>query len=503
MDGRRRSAGSPAPVRRRPGRRKRCRVVVVGAGTAGILAAIRLRQAGYEDLVVYEKAHAIGGTWRDNTYPGVACDVPAYLYSYSFAPNPDWSHTFAPGPEIEAYLERVVADAGVGNCLQLGVEVTRMEHDGDRWRVSLADGREDVGDLVVAATGVLHHPNVPDLPGLGTFAGACFHSSRWDHGTELDGARVAVVGTGSSGVQIVAALAGQVAKLTVLQRTAQWVLPIDNPAVPPEERERLRADPAALAALRQQFDATFTEHFANAVVDADSPQAHQLQALCQDNLERSVADPVLRQRLRPDYRAACKRLVMSAGFYPAVQHPATELVTDPIAGVEPGGVRTADGRLHELDVLVLATGFRTDRFLRPMVVVGAGGRKLDEVWDPSPVAYLSMSVPGFPNLFMLNGPNGPVGNFSLIEVAELQVGYLMRLLQAADPATTGICATEAAAQRFEADRVEATKRTVWVTGCRSWYLDARGVPAAWPWSFDRFRQVMERPRMEDYELAPR
>lgn len=477
--------------------------MVIGAGTAGLLAALELRRNGWDDLTVYEKADRIGGTWRDNTYPGVACDVPAQLYSYSFAPNPDWSHVFAPGCEIESYLEQIVLRYDLAPLLELGVEVTELVHDGSCWQVSLADGRTDRADLVVAATGVLHHPKVPDIPGLSTFAGPWFHSARWDHRVDLDGARVGVVGTGSSGVQIVTALAERVAELHVFQRTAQWILPVPNPPVDEAERARLRQDPEAMRAVRQELSKTFTERFANAVVDAESEQAAFLEELCRANLETQVADPVLREKLRPSYRAACKRLVMSAGFYTAIQQPTCRLVTEAIVGVEPAGVRTADGTLHRCDVLVLATGFRTDQFLRPVKVIGPTGAVLDDVWDPVPVAYLSLSVPGFPNLFLLNGPNGPVGNFSLIEVAELQVAYLLQLLEAADPGRCLVAARQDATDRYEAARVEATKRTVWVTGCRSWYLDARGVPAAWPWTFDRFREVMAAPRLEDYEVVGR
>jgi cation diffusion facilitator CzcD-associated flavoprotein CzcO len=226
-----------------------------------------------------------------------------------------------------------------------------------------------------------------------------------------------------------------------------------------------------------------------------------LEEVCRANLESNVKDPVLREKLRPSYRAACKRLVISPDFYQAIQRPNAELVTEGIARVEPGGVVTRDGRLHELDVLVLATGFRADRFLRPIEVVGRDGRTLQEAWAKRPVAYLSISIPGFPNLFMLNGPNGPVGNFSLIEVAELQLAYVLRLLE---PLRAGRCveisASAEATERFDAERTEAAKRTVWTTGCRSWYLDDRGIPAVWPWTFDRFREEMAAPKLEAFEL---
>jgi cation diffusion facilitator CzcD-associated flavoprotein CzcO len=479
------------------------RVAVVGAGMAGIATVVRLRQAGITDVVVYEKADRVGGTWRENTYPGIACDVPSHLYSYSFAPNPEWSHTFAAGAEIQAYLERVVEDFDVAPHLRLGIEVTGLVWEDPGWRVETAGGAVDRADVVVAATGVLHHPHVADLPGLDRFAGPAFHSARWDHGVELDGARVGVVGTGSSAVQITSALAGRSEELRLFQRTAQWVLQVPNRAIADEERARFRSEPAAMSALRSELGRAFDSGFANAVVDAESPEAALLEEACRDNLEQHVADPELRERLRPSYRAACKRLILSPDFYDAVQRPGVQVVTSAIEEVEPGGIRTADGKLHELDVLVLATGFRVDRFLRPIAVTGRDGLTLDEAWAARPSAYLSVSVPGFPNLFLLNGPNGPIGNFSLIDVAELQLGYLLQLLEPVRRGeATAVCATAEAAERFEAERVEAAGRTIWMTGCRSWYLDDRGVPAAWPWPVSRFRQVMQAPELGDYGLVP-
>jgi cation diffusion facilitator CzcD-associated flavoprotein CzcO len=477
------------------------RIIIIGAGMAGIAAAVKFHQAGLDDFVIYEKAADVGGTWRENTYPGVACDVPSHLYSYSFAPNPGWSHVFSPGAEIQAYLRQVVADHHLGERMVLGCEVTRAEWLGDRWRIATRDGTEDQADIVIAATGVLHHPAWPDIAGVDDFEGAVFHSARWDHTVELGGARVGVVGTGSSAVQITGAIVDRVGALRLFQRTPQWILPADNPPIPEEDRVVYRADPAAIAALRQELANTFSEGFANAVIDAESPQAHLLQQMCEAHLDSSVSDPVLRRQLRPDYRAACKRLVVSANFYTAIQQPNARLVTSPIQGVEAAGVRTADGQLHELDVLVLATGFRVDRFLRPIQVTGRDGISLDSVWAKRPSAYLSVSIPDFPNLFLLNGPNGPVGNFSLIDVAEAQLDYIVQLIEPVRQGRAGgLCASAAAAERFETDRVEATAKTVWVTGCHSWYLDDRGVPAAWPWSMNRFREVMARPDFDDFDF---
>ncbi|MDA8355940.1 MAG: NAD(P)/FAD-dependent oxidoreductase [Actinomycetota bacterium] len=478
------------------------RFVIVGAGMAGVLSAIQLHNAGLTDFTVYEKADRLGGTWRENTYPGVACDVPSHLYSYSFAPNPDWSRVFSPGPEIAAYFEDVARRYGVEKYIEYDTEVSRLTFRDGGWDVETASGKKDRADFVIAATGVLHHPAYPDIAGLDQFAGPVFHSARWDHGVPLTGCRMGVVGTGSSAVQIVTAAVETVGKLTMFQRTPQWVLGVPNPPIEEEQRRLFREDPSAMQALRDELAHTFEANFANAVVDADSAEVKLLEELCVANLESNVSDPELRAKLRPSYRAACKRLIVSPGFYQAIQHPNARLVTDPIDHVEARGIRTKDGVLHELDVLVLATGFRVDRFMRPIEVTGRDGIALDQLWADRPSAYLAISIPDFPNLFMLNGPNGPVGNFSLIDVAELQFSYIMQLVDQA--CTNGlhlVSASASAAERFEAERVEAAKRTVWVTGCRSWYLDDRGVPAAWPWSFDRFREEMARPRMEDFELV--
>jgi len=478
------------------------RVIIIGAGMAGVAAAIKLREAGFDDLVIYEKADRLGGTWRENTYPGAACDVPSHLYSYSFAPNAEWTHVFSPGQEICSYLERVAAEQGVTDRIVFGAEVTRLERREGLWHLSTADGRQDRAAVVIAATGVLHHPAYPDIEGLDDFGGPVFHSARWDHDVALDGARVGVIGTGSSAVQITGALVDRVADYVLFQRTPQWILPVPNPSISEADRLRFRAEPEVMTTLREELAVQFTAGFADAVVDAESPAAHHLEELCRAHLDQSVSDPVLHQQLLPGYRAACKRLVVSPDFYAAIQAPNARLVTAAIDRVEAGGVRTADGVLHELDVLVLATGFRVDRFLRPMTVMGRDGVELDQVWAQRPSAYLSVSVPGFPNLFLLNGPNGPVGNFSLIDVVERQLDYVIQLLdRVSDVGDADICARNEAAERFEQERVEAAGHTIWVTGCRSWYLDDRGVPAAWPWTMQRFREAMAVPAFEDFELT--
>jgi cation diffusion facilitator CzcD-associated flavoprotein CzcO len=475
------------------------RFAIIGAGMAGILSAIKLKERGLTDFTVFEKADRVGGTWRENTYPGLSCDVPSHLYSYSFAPTPEWSHRFSPGEEIRAYFERVAREHGVVDDIRFGDEVTSCRFVDGRWHIETAAGHHDVADVAIAATGVLHHPRYPDFDGLEEFEGAVFHSSCWDHDVVLDGARIGIVGTGSTAVQMFAALIDRAGRLSLFQRTAQWIMPQQNLPYTNEEKAAFRSNPAQLTELRANLTRAF-DTFANAIVDADSPEMTMIAEMCRENLEKNVHDPELRERLRPDYQAGCKRLIISPDFYGAIQRPNAELVTERIERIEAKGVRTRDGKLHELDVLVLATGFKTDAFMRPMSVTGRDGETLAEAWAARPRAYMSISIPGFPNFFMLNGPNGPVGNFSLIEVAELQFDYIMQLV---DHLRSGECcevsATRAAMEQHEAAREEAVKKTVWVTGCRSWYLDDRGIPATWPWSFDRFRAEMQTPREAAYE----
>jgi len=481
------------------GGRRDLRFAIVGAGMAGILSAIRLKEAGLTDFTVYEKADRLGGTWRENTYPGLACDVPSHLYSYSFALTPELSRRYSPGGEIQGYLERVARDYEVDRHMRFGDEVACCELATGRWRLETAAGHRDEVDVVIAATGVLHHPRLPEIDGLDDFEGAMFHSSRWDHEVPLDGARIGIIGTGSTAVQIASALVDRAAKLSLFQRTAQWVLQQENPPYTRDDRAAFRQNPAQLTELHETLSHLFGV-FANAIVDADSPEMEMIADACRANLEDNVRDPELRERLRPDYRAACKRLVVSPDFYEAIQRPNAELVTEGIERIESAGVRTREGRLHELDVLVLATGFKVDAFMRPMAVVGRDGQTLEHLWSARPNAYLSISIPGFPNFFMLNGPNGPVGNFSLIEVAELQMAYIMQLVERLrSGACREISATREAMEQFEAARVEAAKKTVWMTGCRSWYLDDRGIPATWPWSFDRFRAEMRAPEPTAFE----
>ena len=392
------------------------RYIIIGAGMAGILAAIKLRQAGKHNICVYEKADRIGGTWRENTYPGLTCDVPSHSYTYSFEPNPEWSRYLPPGSEVQRYFEHIVQKYELNDVIRFNEEVKRAEfHDG-RWQLTTSNGREDSADFIIAATGVLHHPRIPHIKGMEAFEGQLFHSAQWDHSVALDGKRIAVVGTGSTGVQIVGALADRAATLCHYQRTPQWIMPVVNSPYSEAEKARFRSDPAALKAIQNdpELDANI-ERFSQAITEPDSDAMHMIEAIVRDNLEQSLSDPALREKLRPNYRAACKRLIYSENFYTAVQKPNVEVLIEDVTHIEKTGIRSPDGRLREFDIIVLATGFLADRFMRPMEIIGEHGATLGQAWAERPSAYMAVSIPDFPNLFMLNGPNGPVGNFSLIE----------------------------------------------------------------------------------------
>lgn len=476
-------------------------IAIVGAGMSGLLMGMRLRAAGIESFAIYEKADRVGGTWRDNTYPGLTCDVPAQLYSYADLPNPDWSHRFARGDEIRRYLEGAAEQAGLRRFVRFDSEIAGAAFRDGRWHIETARGDRSTADVLIAASGFLHHPHYPDIAGLDSFAGRAFHAARWDHTADLAGARVGILGTGSSGVQIAPAIVDVVGKLSVFQRTPQWLLPFPDHTYSAFEKASGRRLPVLNRVARGIFGLAFEWTFARAVIGNRFLQGC-FQRLCQLNLNRNVKDPALRVRLQPDYRAGCKRLLFSSAFYPAIQKPNAELVDTAIDRIVPAGVVTSDGRLHELDVLVLATGFRAHDYMRPMRLTGADGITLDQAWRNGPEAYRTVALPGFPNFFMMIGPGSPVGNFSLIAIAEAQADYIMQFVRRIAAGEIGsVQPSRAATARFNAERRQAMRATVWSTGCRSWYLDRNGVPDLWPWTIARFRRDMRRPVFADFDFT--
>lgn len=478
------------------------RAVVLGAGMAGILAAIKLRETPNVDVVVYEKSDRVGGTWRENTYPGLTCDTPSHHYTYSFARNPNWSSYLPPGPEIQSYFEGVAERFGVYPLTHFGEECIKAEFLNGKWELEFASGHKDSAEILIAATGVLHHPSMPNIEGASDFKGALFHSSRWDHSIPLEDKRIAVIGSGSTGVQICSALAGKVAQFEHFVRTPQWIMPVDNTPFTAEQIASFQ-DPDVLAeAMDFEGYAAAVNAYTEALLDDQSEMAQQMAGACLMNLEQSVQDPELKEALRPDHKAMCKRLIFSPDYYQAIQRPKTRLVRSGIKRIVENGIETEDGELHELDIIVYATGFQADRFVRPMDVIGRNGVSLNTLWADYPKAYLALSLPDFPNFFMLNGPNGPVGNFSLVEIAENQWGWVEQLLEPVlSGAASEVCCTAEGMITYEARREEAARKTVWYTGgCNSWYLNAAGIPASWPWTFKDFEAAMANPVWADIDL---
>lgn len=477
------------------------RIAIIGSGMSGIAAYVKMQQAGYSDITVYEKADRVGGTWRENTYPGLSCDVPSHWYSFTFEPNPDWTHRFSYGPEIQAYMERTAEKHGMIRACRFNTGVTDLIYEAPCWRLKTGDGEESTYDIVVSATGILHHPSIPDLPGLATFSGAKFHTARWDHSVPLEGQRFGIIGTGSTSAQIVGAITEKVKHLTLFQRTAQWMYPLPQKKYPAWWRALLRTFPAFCKASYWFWYRLLEWSFAEATVG--NRWMHRFTAWgCRHNLEKHVTDPELRAKLTPDYQAMCKRLILCSEFYPAISRENASLVTEGIDRIEPNGVRTVDGTLHELDVLVLATGFKVSNFILPTRVVGEDGRDLNEIWDGVPHAHRAMSIPGFPNFWMVEGPTGPVGNISLTSITENQVDYIIQCLnRMRDDGLAAMAPRKEAFEAYNADMAEAIKDTIWFTGgCQSWYLDKNGIPNLYPWAPRRFRQEMKSPNFSEYRL---
>ncbi len=463
-------------------------VAILGAGFGGLGMAIRLARAGRDSFLVLERGDDVGGTWRDNTYPGVACDIPSHLYSYSFRPHPDWSRVFAPGAEILDYLRRAADEEGLGDRLRLRTEVLDAAWSSTqrRWHIRTNRGI-CTADVLVVAAGRLSEPRTPDIAGLDTFAGPVVHSARWPRDLDLSGQRVGVVGTGASAVQIVPHLARTASHLVVLQRSAAWVLPRDDRSYGDGEREAFRRDPARGRELRAQLLAESEAGFA-ARRRAPAELA-ALRARAQEHLRRQVADPVLRARLTPDYEIGCKRVLFSQEYYPALTADHVSLVPAATA-VDGRTVTAADGSTHEIDALVLATGFHASRPPFAHRVRGRGGQTLAAHWSLGMTSYASIAVTGFPSMFVLNGPNATLGHGSAIDVLEAQIDYVLGALDHLDAG--GDLEVHPEAEDGYTREIDAMARsTVWMDGgCTSWYRDevSGRLTLVWPGTAAAFRE---------------
>ena len=480
-------------------------VAIIGSGFAGIGMAASLNRAGLTDLVLLERAADLGGTWRDNSYPGAACDVPSHLYSFSFAPNPGWSRSFSPQPEIWAYLRRVAAEEGVTGKIRFGEEVTSARWDpaARLWRVETTGGALTARFLVSAA-GPLSDPMIPDLPGLGTFAGAVFHSATWDHDYDLAGRSVAVIGTGASAIQFVPRIQALASQVTVFQRTPPWIMPRHDRPISRWERWLFRHVPVTQRVARAGIYCGRESYALGFVKEPAILRAAQ--ALALRHLHRQVTDQDLAARLTPSYRMGCKRILLSNDYYPALAEPNVRLVTDGIAEIREQSVLTSDGTKHHVDVLIFGTGFHVTDFPLAHRIFGPDGVSLASHWSdqPAQTAFRGTTTAGFPNLFVLTGPNTGLGHNSQVFMIEAQVRYVLGALQHA--------------RRHGADRIEVRpapqaaydrvvqrkmRRTVWVTGgCKSWYLDAEGRNVAlWPDFTWRYAWLTRRFDPSNYDLA--
>ncbi|MDX6239947.1 MAG: hypothetical protein QOG10_4762 [Kribbellaceae bacterium] len=458
-------------------------VAIIGSGFAGLCMGIKLRQAGIEDFVIYEKADDLGGTWRDNTYPGCACDIPSYLYSFSFEQNPHWTRMFAPWEEILAYLKHCAEKYGIADHIQYGAEVTEAAFDesAGRWTVTVNGSETVSARVLVAGVGNLHQAKLPDIPGLNTFAGTAFHSSRWNHEHDLTRRRVAVIGTGASAIQFVPRIADQVAHLDLFQRTAPWITPKPDRAIGPRERGLHERFPAAQRAIR---NAIYWGLEARGAGFAGNPKLMKgLELQARRHLRKQISDPELRAKLTPDYQIGCKRILLSNDYYPSLTRENVDVVTTPITRVTPSGVITDDGVEYGCDTIVLGTGFEVSGNLTRMRILGRDGTDLAEGWKRDGIgAHLGITVAGYPNLFLLVGPNTGLGHSSMVFMIEAQVRYVMQALDLLRAREAAYVEVREEVQERSVEVVQGKLGgTVWQSGCNSWYLDDQGRNSTiWP-----------------------
>nr|WP_205998790.1 NAD(P)/FAD-dependent oxidoreductase [Paraburkholderia sp. Ac-20342] len=482
-------------------------IAIVGSGFAGIGMAIRLLRMGIASFTIYEAASDIGGTWRDNTYPGAACDIPSHLYSFSFEANPSWSRAFSGQAEILAYLRHCARKYGIERHVRCNAKVSAARFDDTRqlWHVDIDTNstRETVeADVLIAASGPLSRPALPRIAGIERFAGKLFHSARWDHAYPLDGKRVAVIGTGASAIQFVPRIQPRVAHLDLFQRTAPWVMPKPDKAVGPRMQRLFRALPFTQRLVRS---AIYWQLESRALAFVVNPKLMKLPTkFGLSYLERRVRDPALRAKLTPNYRLGCKRILLSSDYYPAVCAPNVEVVTSGIREIVADGIVTEDGVHRQVDAIICGTGFQVNDVRAPFEVSGLDGADLSTLWlRDGPEAYLGTSIANFPNFFMIVGPNTGLGHNSMIYMIESQLQYIVDCLRVLRRRNARTMTVRADVQRdFNARLQQDMRRSVWTTGCHSWYQTNSGkVTAIWPGFTFAFRRRTRRVRPEDYRFA--
>ena len=452
----------------------RTRTIIVGSGFAGLGMGAQLKRRGDDDFIIIERAGDVGGTWRDNTYPGAACDVPSHLYSFSFHPNPNWSRVFSPGPEIQAYLQSFAKDEGLLPHLHFNqnMDHARWEEEEGRWYVTTPD-RVYCAQFLITGTGHLADEAYPDIPGLDGFTGATFHSARWDHTVDLEGKRIGVVGTGASAIQIVPELTKVASELVVFQRTPSYMIPRVERAYTEGEKRLFNRDPQAIDDLRSELfwagENTFAQRRAIPRFLAEGKK------LALDHLAAQVPDEQLRAKLTPSYEPGCKRVLISNTFYPALQDPVTTLEASALSSVNGATVRAASGKEYELDVLVFATGFEATEPPYAQLIDGRGGTNLSEHWKKGMQAYQSVAVAGFPNLFSINGPNTSLGHNSIVYIIESQIEYILGAMDYMAATKVNIIEPSVEAEEAYVEQIQRNAQgTVWLDGgCNSWYVDQR------------------------------
>jgi cation diffusion facilitator CzcD-associated flavoprotein CzcO len=480
-------------------------IAIVGSGFSGLGMAIRLKEEGRDDFVVLERGSEVGGTWHYNTYPGCACDVPSHLYSFSFAPNPEWSQTYSPQPEIGAYLRACADRFGVRPHIRLNttVELAEWDDEARRWQIDTDRGRV-TARVLVSGTGPLAEPKIPDIPGLHRFEGKTFHSARWDHDHDVTGERVASIGTGASAIQLVPSIQPDVEQLHVFQRTPPWIFPHSNRPVTKFERRLYRAFPAAQKLVR---GGVYAAREMAVLGFVKQPRLMGLvEKVARWHMRKGISDPKLLEKVTPDYTIGCKRILPSNKWYPALGEPNVELVTEAITEVREHSIVTADGTERAVDTIIFSTGFHVADMPVGKMVRGREGRTLDESWEGSPRAHLGSTAPGFPNFFMMLGPNTGLGHSSMVYMIESQVAYVSGALRAMDQGGAETVEVDPDVVASYNESLESQlEGTVWNTGCSSWYLDDTGRNSTiWPdWTW-RFRQRTARFEPADYRLeAPR